>query len=255
MKLPRNHQVCSIAPFLSLALSFALLGTSANAAVIKTQVSSVTTGNLNTDYAIDFDVLNTMSLLVVGLYIDSPTPTISGVRFGDGTGIGLGDVAPIASYNDFRTFVYIFANPSTASGLKFRIDDQAVGAGVGGSIFELANADLGPGSFTLSTGSSITTDTVDEFIVSFVGRNGNGAASPSGSSAIDLPIDVLPAQVAGGGTLAGGSTQAPTVGVYDASWSGATDGSLTLAFEAVPEPSSLALLAMGGLCVLRRRRS
>ncbi|MFT6793143.1 MAG: hypothetical protein ACJAR1_001133 [Rubritalea sp.] len=254
MKLPRNHQVCSIAPFLSLALSFALLGTSANAAVINTQVSSVTTGNLNSDYAIDFDVQNTSSLLVVGLYIDSPTPTISGVRFGDGTGIGLGDIAPIASYNDLRTFVYVFANPSTAIGLKFRIDDQAVGAGLGGAIFELANADLDPSSFTLSTASSITTDTVDEFIVCFGGRNGTGSASPSGSSDIDLPIDVLPVQVAGGGTLAGGSTQAPTVGVYDVSWSGVRDGSLTLAFEAVPEPSSTALLGLGGLALMLRRR-
>jgi len=97
---------------------------SASAATIA-QLAGWTDGNDGPQPSAEvaFDVVSPNSILVVGVYVDAAdTSGLSNVRFGDGNGIGSGDIASDASYSDSRSASYLFLNPSTASGLSFRMD-------------------------------------------------------------------------------------------------------------------------------------
>lgn len=249
-----------------LATTLAAVGMicSANAAIVVTQSDSWVDGNNgagdgkdNLAPVIDFDVVNTNSIFVVTLYVDAAgVAGVTNARFGDGGGIGSGDVAPDLAVSDGRVISYIFLNPTTASGLSFRATNAT--GGVAAILYELAGAATTLDSITSATASnSITTTTADEFIISFQGINGTLVPAVSNSS-VFLGVEDIQTpggSIVGSGSLNSAVATAPSIGSQDITWSGATVGRVALAFEVVPEPSSLALMGLGGLLIARRRRS
>lgn len=235
-----------------------VFGGSASAATVA-QFGGWTDGNDGTQFSAEvaFDLISTNSILVVGVYVDAAdTSGLSNARFGNGSGVGSGDIAPDASYSDSRSASYLFLNPSTASGLSFSMDSSS-GGGLAIILYEVSGASLELGSITAITGSNaIETTTADELIVSFAGRNNTSSATVNGSSIFsdeDLRSQDVGA-VRGGGSLASASAVAGSIGSQNITWNSATEGRIAYSFEAVPEPSSLLLLGMGGLLAMRRQR-
>ncbi len=214
------------------------LFTPVRADVVVTQTTGWDDGNQgltpDTDTAVvAFDIANANSILIATVYIDNNPANynVSNVRFGDGTGIGNGDVAPTVTFSDSRLLSYVFINPSTASGLSFRLD-SAGGSGLGVILYEVSGANTDPDSITTVTGvNSITTTTPDELIVSFVGRN--GAVAPTvNSNSIFTTQDESYNTMRGGGSIASASATAPAVGSNNITWNNAQDGRIAYAFEA-----------------------
>ena len=199
------------------------------------------------DALVDFDIVNANSILVATAYLDAAAPpSFTNVRFGDGTGIGSGDVAPDASFIDSRTASYVFINPPTDAGLSFRLD-SASGGGIAAILYEVSGANTSLDSITTVTASNaVETTTPDELIISFAGRNGTGTATVNGAS-IFPDEDVRSSEstfggVRGGGSLSSASATAPAVGSNDITWNSATEGRIAYAFKAgasIPSPVSL----------------
>jgi len=253
----------------TLAACMAAMGIagSAQAAIVLTQSASWVDGNNGTGDGkdplapvINFDVQNPGSIFVVTLYVDAAPPSLSNVRFGDGSGIGTGDVAPDLVVSDSRVLSYLFVNPSTAPGLSFRATNTT--GGIAGILYELGGANTTLSSITTATASNtIDTATANEFILSFQGINGSIVPSVSPTSVFlgVEDIQTLGGSIVGGGSLNSAVATASSIGTQDISWDGATVGRVAYAFEAaaaVPEPSSIALLGLGGLglVMLRLRR-
>ncbi len=195
-------------------------------------------GNVpTTDSAVvPFDIANANSILIATVYIDNNPDNfnVSNVRFGDGTGIGNGDVAPTVTFSDSRLLSYVFINPSTASGLSFRLD-SATNSGIGVILYEVSGANSDLGSITAVTGAnSITTNTADELIVSFAGRNSTTAPTVS-SSSIFTTRDASLTAMRGGGSIASASAIAPAVGSNNIAWNNASEGRIAYAFAANPD--------------------
>lgn len=248
----------SLAPILALALS---LGNASAAVVAQSTSWTDAEGSISAP-VVGFDVINANSILVATIYVDNTTPDITNVRFGDGNGIGTGDVAPtFTATQDGRLLSYLFINPNTASGLSFRLD-SSTGNGIAAILYEVSGAKTSLASITaLSGNTTITTSTAAELIVGFGGNNGTNDPSVNGSSIYtdeDFLLGNVGREIFGGGQLASASAIAPSIGVNDVTWSLAGPaqfpGAITYAFEAVPEPSAALLGALGALALLRRRR-
>ena len=216
--------------------SLLMLGSVKAALVVQTtgwsdgDVGAVPTTN---SAVVPFDITNANSILIATVYIDNNPANynVSNVRFGDGTGIGNGDVAPTVTFSDSRLISYVFISPSTASGLSFRLD-SATNSGIGVILYEVSGANTDLGSITTVTGvNSITTDTADELIVSFAGRN-NTTAPTVNSSSIFSGRDEAATPMRGGGSIASASATAPAVGSNNITWNNTDSGRIAYAFEA-----------------------
>ncbi len=213
--------------------------TTSEASIVVVQTTGWSDGNVgNVPGAnVPIDIVNTNSILIATVYNDNAPASInvSNIRFGDGTGIGNGDVAPSLTFSDLRLRSYVFINPSTASGLAFRLD-SATNTGLGVILYELFGADTDPGSITTVTAvNSITTTTPDELIVSFAGRN-NATAPTVNSSSIFTTQDEAYGPMRGTGSIASASATAPAVGSNNITWNSATEGRIAYAFEASAGP-------------------
>ncbi len=191
-----------------------------------------------------YTVQNANSMLVIGFYTDSlDTPTE----------LTFGGVAANDFITDGRTALAYWKNPDTGSG-TFVASGITTGAFLPGA-YELAGVDLNA-TVTSSIGTTITTPTDNEFVVSYAGRNINTAPVPTGTSIIDSNLFAINTGTSAKGSLGGGTGIAGLAGSQDVSWSTNTNdqGRLNYSFQAVPEPSALMLCALGTLLLLRRRR-
>lgn len=206
-----------------------------------------------------FDVVNPNSIFIATFYSDNAAPALTNPRFGNNGGIGLGDVGPTVTITDGRLVSYIFVNPSTASGLSFRVTNASGGAAA--AFYEVNGANTDPLTFTSSTSPTngttpISTSTTGEMIISFAARN-NAANSALTVGTIFPGIDLVsPGAILGGGTINAAFAIAPTIGSQNIAWAtnAQATGRISLAFEAVPEPSSALLGGLGPIVLLRRRR-
>lgn len=236
----------------------AAVASTASAAVTVQQSTFFQDGNntaVSPAASIPFDVVNTGSILVVGIYVDNTATAY------DFTTLNFGGIAPDASYTDGRLQSFLFLNPSTDSGLSFDYSKVNAGtatpntSGIGIILYEVSGANASLSFITSSTNSNaIETTTANESIVSFAGRNNTTA--PTENTLLFNGTDRVANFMVGGGSIASASAIAGTIGSQDITWNNATDGRIAFAFEAapaVPEPSSLVLVTLGSLVVLRRR--
>ena len=234
---------------LSLLLATLVVG-HAHAAPAVEQSAIWTDGNVGgnvTSGTIAFDIVNADSILIATFYVDTTggTAGFTSVRFGDGGGVGTGDVASDATFTDDRMYSYVFLNPPTDSGLSLRFDKTST-SGAGLILYEVTGASTSLADITTVTGAnSIDTTTADELIVSFAGRNGvNGAPTVNTSLFTDEDQNSNGLQMRGGGSLSSASAVAPSIGTQDITWNNANEGRIAYAFEegVVTPPSSISLI-------------
>ena len=224
------------------------------------QGAVVVTGGAPTTFAVDnyddlgagfsYTVQNTDSVLVIGFYTD----------FQNGpSGVTFGGIAPDNFLVGSRMGIAYWANPDTGAG-AFAVSGingaQAFLAGV----YELAGVDLDAVVTGTSNGTStntITTPTANEFVISYAASNNTAAITTGASSIIGLDIGIQPPTGTITAYLAGGTGLAGAAGAQDVTWDNEDRGSLNYSFQAVPEPSSFALLAgcFGLTWVMVRRRA
>ena len=218
-----------------LPFAVCLSATSSNAQTVQQFVGFSDGNNGGTlDPIVNFDVVNANSILIATVYMDNTTPALTNVRFGNGGGIGSGDVAPDLTITDNRLLSYVFINPSTASGLSFRATNSIPNAGTAAILYEVSGANTTLSSITTATNSTtITTSTASELVVSVAGRN---AAAPTEAGFFAAAeIEIQGSTVTGTGSVASASATAPTIGSQDITWTGNSPaGRIAYAFEAAP---------------------
>jgi hypothetical protein len=237
-----------------------------NAAITIQQRGSWADGNAYVAVpTVGFDIVNTSSIFIATVYTDRDTPGLTVPRFGNNGGIGSGDVAPTLTIpggatGGGRLTSYVFVNPSTASGLSFRVNNPISG-GTAIALYEVNGANTDPSTFTtafdnLTATTSITTATVGEMVISFAGRNNAGNSTLGAGSIFSPTIDIVSAgAILGGGTINAADSIAPSIGAQNITWTNTSSvGRIAYAFEAVPEPSTALLGGLGLLVLLRRRR-
>jgi len=201
-----------------------------------------------------YTVVGADSMLVVGLYNDNN---------GTPTGASFGGVAADGSLQDNRMLIAYWKNPTTGSG-DFSFTGIDANRPILAGAYELSGVDLDAvvtGTSNDKNTNTITTPTANEFVISYAASNGANAITAGASSIIDsntfgfggiLNVPETPSTT---NYLAGGTGLAGAAGSQDVTWDSEDRGSLTYSFQAVPEPSSAALIGLAGLAlVLRRRR-
>lgn len=220
-----------------------------------TQFASWSDGNAGGSLSptVAFDIVNTNSILIATVYVDTLPPTLTDVRFGNGGGIGSGDVAPNLTFTAGRLLSYVFINPSTASGLSFRATNST-GSGAAAALYEISGANTDTATFTTvsdpTSGATSITTTTSERVVSFGGRN--GASQGLGTSTIfsGTDIAIVASTVRGTGGLSSASATAPTIGSQNIAWAVNTGGTssagrIAYAFKAAPVDPYLAWAGAG----------
>jgi hypothetical protein len=239
-----------------------LLTATASAAITVTNTSSgLFSTNGSGNFTINYDVINSGSVVVIGFYTDAGGSAVSSVGFG--TGVGNQSSNQILS--QVRSALAYFSDPSTTSGLSFSGIAGPNVANAGYFIWELSGVDLLAVAATAigtNNATQITTTAANSFITSIVGINPFGAVAfgPDTTNSILTEVAEVDANSGiGGGWLGAGQAVAATTGVQELGWdvTGAGFGDfreMAFAFApVVPEPSSAAL-ALGGACFMFRRR-
>lgn len=242
------------------AIALCMTAVTSHAAITIQQSATFADGNSFTATPTKaFDVVNPDSIFIATFYSDNAAPALSNPRFGNNGGIGTGDVGPTVTITDGRLVSYIFVNPSTDSGLSFRVTNASGGAAA--AFYEVNGANTDPLTFTTSTSptngaTSITTSTTGEMVISFAARN-NAGDSALDAGTIFPGIHLLNGgAIFGGGTINAAFAIAPTIGSQNIAWATNAQaiGRIAIAFEAIPESSTALLGGLGLLALLRRRR-
>jgi len=195
-----------------------------------------------------YTVQNTDSMLVLGFYTDG-TSAPGGVTFGG--------VAP----DDFRVSgnrqgIAYWNDPATGSA-EFAVSGINGAEAFLAGVYELAGVDLNAtvtGTVNGQNDNTIITPTANEFVVSYSAKNGFDV-TPGASSIIGLDFGIQSPDGTTTGYLAGGTGLAGAAGSQDVTWDNEDSrGSVTYSFQAVPEPSSAALIGLAGLTLMLRRR-
>jgi hypothetical protein len=275
MKLPRTHQVCFIAPFLSLALSFALLGTSANAAVTLTDSLFTLSGNTGlVDEGSGVYSYTFNSTALAGFSASGTDKLVVGVMNKDHTSVA-GPLVSSVTYNSegltqavqvallrVRNSIFYLDNVGSDGDLKITFSDGTTSNQTGYIIGLYALNGTATGvAHTASqsgTGASVNVSTSSGFVLDLWSRN-NGSLELIVPSDFTEDIDEVVSVT--GGALVGvfASSITTSAGSYLASVSG-TDGNTGMvgaAFDAaavIPEPSSTLLIGLSSLTLLIRRR-
>jgi hypothetical protein len=160
------------------------------------------------------------------------------------------------TYND----IWYLDNPGGTATSEIFADVSTRGSM---TVFGLSNTLPGVAATVISDRQSravdLTTSGPDSLVIASFGMGGDGNTADVNNVTVDSPLTFASAQE-NGSTWDGhvtGYAQVPTAGTGTYSFSGGNiSGSHVIAaeFEAVPEPSALALLGLGGLAFLRRRR-
>jgi len=238
-----NH--LALVSLIALA-SGANLTQTASASVVITDWTTAGFADASSD-SFNYTVQNANSALVMGIYVDTSSAPSS---------VTFGDVAPDHFFTNDRVTLAYWLNPATGNGtLKV---EGITGPHLLVGAYELGNVNLNA-TITTSTGSSITTPTDNEFVLSFTGNNGTNTHA-TGASIIDTAVFSINDNdfggVTGGGSIGGGAGLAGLAGSQDVNWSPNTAAISSVSFQAVPEPSSFALLAgcFGMTWLMLRRR-
>ncbi|MGJ8656586.1 MAG: PEP-CTERM sorting domain-containing protein [Akkermansiaceae bacterium] len=236
----------------------ALALNSHGAIAIVNSVSGV--GNSSTSAQTINYTLGAGNALAIGFYTDSGSHEISSISFG---GVAA-DVINNGDETRSRTRMAYWLNPT---GTDFSITFTNQTNEFGYTLYELSGVDTGVTPIldtSLQDGAdpntSLTTTASSSFIVEWYGSNDDGtptiASGPLGNVvAVDLTGDNTDGDT---GTI---TSAYATVGAgtHATEWNrigtSLNDGSVAVAFAAVvPEPSSTALLGLGGLTLILRRR-
>ena len=201
-----------------------------------------------------YTVVGADSMLVVGLYND---------QNGTPTGASFGGVAADGSLQFNRMLIAYWKNPTTGSG-DFSFTGIDATKPILAGAYELSGVDLDAvvtGTSNNASTNTITTPTANEFVISYAASNNANAITPGASSIIDsntfgfggiLNVPETPSTT---NYLAGGTGLAGAAGSQDVTWDNEDSrGSVTYSFQAVPEPSSAALIGLAGLTLMLRRR-
>lgn len=262
-------------PLLSAAglLAAGTLG-SANAAISQVDADFWTSTTVGTSYTIDGSTLDLTgaSKLVVTLGAEGNAsngdipPAVDTLTFG-GVELTAAIISGGGSATNRRSSIwYLDLTGVSLTGTDFDLDFVTGGSssrGYGFSAYTLA----GTADGVSSTGESPYTDTVDhtlvelntptdnEYVIASYSRNastGTVTAVQNVTLLYNVGLSSQYAVASAYGTT--GAAGQHFVGMDGMNTSGRTVVA-TFAEAAIPEPGSLALLGLGGLCVLRRRRA
>jgi hypothetical protein len=180
-------------------------------------------GGANIDQA--FTVSQSETVMVVGIYQDGDT-AFNYVRFGDGGGVGTGDVDADLIFKDGRAAMAYFFNPSTAGGLSIQLDNGANGYVCA---WVLTGVDVGQTPIT-DVDNSLTTTSANMMIVSFATKNAGAATITADNGSMSIDISLFDG--GGTGTSIGGNLLAATAGAQDVGWNGDDEpyGPMSVAF-------------------------
>lgn len=169
--------------------------------------------------------------------------------------------AQVSGTDTIYNEMWILDNPSTSTG---SIEANVVTRG-NVTVFGLSGTDIGVGTTAITPTDTrsvdLTTTSDDSLVIASFGMGGAGNTADVGNVTADSPLNQVSTQE--NASLWDGHVvawaDAPTAGTQTYSFSGGNiDGSMVIAAEftstIIPEPTSLALLGLASILMLRRRR-
>ena len=239
---------------LSTLIGLGLTGASSAAISLVDNSSGIFTTTSNTATVSGLDLNDTTNVFVVAVYIDADNSTYS-ATFGGAAASGF------INKGSSRMGSFYWMNPETAAGQNLVIGgNNGKGAyqalqltGVDTSVTAIMSGLTAANSNT----TTITTTSANSFITSFYSENGNNDRVHTPGNSF-TKAGVTQNISSGGGSISSATFTLATAGTQTTGWSSSSNGSnegvAAFAFAPIPEPSSTALLGMGGLALILRRR-
>ncbi|MBK1855602.1 PEP-CTERM sorting domain-containing protein [Verrucomicrobiaceae bacterium 5K15] len=245
---------------LATTLVSSLLAVSSTEAAISIVNTATGVGDSSTSAQTITYALGAGNALAIGFYTDSGSHEIDSISFG---GVAA-DVLNNGDETQSRTRMAYWLNPTGNDfSITFTNGSNEFGyilyelSGVNTSVAPIIDTSLQDGA---DPNTSITTIADSSFLIEWYGSNDDGipsiASGPLGDVvAVDLTGDNTDGDT---GTITSAHAASVGPGTYVTEWnrigSNLNDGSVVVAFAAVPEPSSFALIGAGFAFMLTTRR-
>jgi len=186
------------------AMFLAVSSVTSQAAITVTGSDILHLDSVGTGSGISYTVQNANSVLLVGIYLDTASPTPDTVTFGGAAADGF--------ISTGRTTLAYWDNLATGAGTVQLTGSFGAADDVIYGLYELAGVNL-TATVTSSITDAITTPTDGEFVVSFSGNNRDFPPTPSGTSIIDSnPIGADSGGSGASASLSGGTGLAGLAG-------------------------------------------